>query len=47
MAQFMLAWHGFPSGPLDGHYGSRTAAAVRRFQSFAHRAPTASPVRRP
>ena len=36
MTQFMLAWHGFPSGTLDGHFGARTAAAVRRFQGFAH-----------
>jgi murein DD-endopeptidase MepM/ murein hydrolase activator NlpD len=36
MAQFMLAWHGFPSGALDGHLGQRTTAAVRRFQAFAH-----------
>jgi peptidoglycan hydrolase-like protein with peptidoglycan-binding domain len=33
--QFLLAWHGFPSGPFDGRYGARTAAAVRRFQRFA------------
>ena len=33
--QFRLAWHGFPSGPLDGAFGPRTAAAVFRFQRFA------------
>jgi murein DD-endopeptidase MepM/ murein hydrolase activator NlpD len=33
--QFKLAWHGFPSGTIDGGYGSRVAAAVSRFQSFA------------
>ena len=33
--QFLLAWHGFPSGPLDGAYGPRTAAAVRGFQGWA------------
>ena len=33
--QFLLAWHGFPSGPFDGHFGGRTAGAVRRFQRFA------------
>jgi murein DD-endopeptidase MepM/ murein hydrolase activator NlpD len=33
--QFLLAWHGFPSGPLDGAFGPRTAAAVRRFQRWA------------
>ncbi|MEO8290213.1 MAG: peptidoglycan-binding protein, partial [Gaiellaceae bacterium] len=34
--QFRLAWHGFPSGPLDGGFGPRTAAALRRFQRWAH-----------
>ena len=29
-----LAWHGFPSGPFDGVYGSHLEAAVRRFQRF-------------
>ena len=33
--QFRLAWRGFPSGPIDGGYGARTAAAVRRFQRWA------------
>ena len=33
--QFALAWHGFPSGPLDGHLGLRTEAALRRFQVWA------------
>ena len=32
--QFLLAWHGFPSGPFDGAYGARLEAAVRRFQRF-------------
>jgi murein DD-endopeptidase MepM/ murein hydrolase activator NlpD len=32
--QFLLAWHGFPSGPFDGHFGGRTAGALRRFQRF-------------
>jgi peptidoglycan hydrolase-like protein with peptidoglycan-binding domain len=33
--QFKLALHGFPSGAIDGGFGTRTAAAVRRFQRFA------------
>jgi murein DD-endopeptidase MepM/ murein hydrolase activator NlpD len=33
--QFRLAWRGFPSGRLDGTFGPRTAAAVRRFQRWA------------
>jgi peptidoglycan hydrolase-like protein with peptidoglycan-binding domain len=32
--QFRLAWHGFPSGSIDGGYGSHAEAAVRRFQSY-------------
>jgi peptidoglycan hydrolase-like protein with peptidoglycan-binding domain len=33
--QFLLAWHGFPSGTLDGGFGPRTAGALRRFQRSA------------
>jgi peptidoglycan hydrolase-like protein with peptidoglycan-binding domain len=33
--QFLLAWHGFPSGVLDGRYGPRLEAAVRRLQRWA------------
>jgi peptidoglycan hydrolase-like protein with peptidoglycan-binding domain len=33
--QFMLAWHGFPSGNFDGDLGPRTDAALRRFQRWA------------
>src|SRR2546423_3589754 len=33
--QFLLAWHGFPSGPFDGRLGARTAAALRRFPRVA------------
>jgi peptidoglycan hydrolase-like protein with peptidoglycan-binding domain len=33
--QFLLAWHGFPSGPFDGELGARTATAIRRFQRWA------------
>jgi murein DD-endopeptidase MepM/ murein hydrolase activator NlpD len=33
--QFALAWHGFPSGSVDGGYGSHAQAAVRRFQVWA------------
>lgn len=30
--QLELAWHGFPSGVVDGRFGPRLAAALRRFQ---------------
>jgi peptidase M23-like protein/putative peptidoglycan binding protein len=30
--QFALAWHGFPSGPIDGAFGSHTYEALRKFQ---------------
>lgn len=33
--QFRLAWQGFPSGPIDGGFGTRTEAALRRFQRWA------------
>ena len=33
--QFLLAWHGFPSGSMDGGYGSHTQAAIIRFQRWA------------
>lgn len=33
--QFLLAWHGFPSGPFDGRLGTHTEAALRRFQRWA------------
>jgi murein DD-endopeptidase MepM/ murein hydrolase activator NlpD len=33
--QFLLAWHGFPSGPFDGSFGDRTKAALLRFQRWA------------
>jgi peptidoglycan hydrolase-like protein with peptidoglycan-binding domain len=33
--QFMLARHGFPSGPFDGDLGPRGDAALRRFQAWA------------
>jgi peptidoglycan hydrolase-like protein with peptidoglycan-binding domain len=32
--QFVLAWHGFPSGPMDGVFGPRTDAALRRDQRW-------------
>src|SRR5262245_2992450 len=32
--QFSLAWHGFPSGYLDGHFGPRVDAALRSFQQW-------------
>lgn len=33
--QFSLAAHGFPSGPVDGGFGPRSAAALQRFQRWA------------
>jgi murein DD-endopeptidase MepM/ murein hydrolase activator NlpD len=33
--QFLLAWHGFPSGRFDGVFGDRTTAALMRFQRWA------------
>jgi murein DD-endopeptidase MepM/ murein hydrolase activator NlpD len=33
--QFLLAWHGFPSGPFDGDFGDRTEAALLHFQRWA------------
>jgi peptidoglycan hydrolase-like protein with peptidoglycan-binding domain len=33
--QFVLAWHGFPSGTFDGVFGPHLLYAVMRFQRFA------------
>src|SRR5687767_9767349 len=33
--QFRLAWRGFPSGTIDGGYGTHVRAAVQRFQAYA------------
>jgi murein DD-endopeptidase MepM/ murein hydrolase activator NlpD len=33
--QFSLAWHGFPSGNLDGRFGIHTVRALRKFQRWA------------
>jgi murein DD-endopeptidase MepM/ murein hydrolase activator NlpD len=33
--QFALAWHGFPSGSFDAHFGANTDAALRGFQRWA------------
>jgi len=33
--QFKLAWRGFPSGTIDGGFGSHLDAALRRFQAYA------------
>ena len=33
--QFLLATHGFPSGPVDGGLGPRADAALRRYQVWA------------
>lgn len=37
--QFLLGWHGFPSGTLDGSFGESTRSAVLRFQRFARLLP--------
>jgi murein DD-endopeptidase MepM/ murein hydrolase activator NlpD len=37
--QFALAWHGFPSGNLDGAFGGSTERALRKFQRWAGLAP--------
>jgi peptidoglycan hydrolase-like protein with peptidoglycan-binding domain len=33
--QFLLAWHGFPSGNLDGGFGAQTDSALRAFQRWS------------
>jgi murein DD-endopeptidase MepM/ murein hydrolase activator NlpD len=33
--QLELAWHGFPSGVVDGRFGPEVAGALRRFQRSA------------
>ena len=33
--QFLLAWHGFPNGTIDGGFGSHVEAAVIRFQRWS------------
>jgi peptidoglycan hydrolase-like protein with peptidoglycan-binding domain len=33
--QFLVAWHGFPSGSFDGGFGPRTERALRHFQRWA------------
>lgn len=33
--QFLLAWHGFPNGRIDGSFGWHVEAAVLRFQRWA------------
>ena len=37
--QFLLAWHGFPNGTIDGAFGLHTQAALVRFQRWAGLAP--------
>ena len=32
--QFLLAWHGFPSGAFDGHLGPHGVVALRLFQAY-------------
>jgi len=33
--QFLLAWHGFPNGTIDGEFGEHTQTALIRFQRWA------------
>jgi murein DD-endopeptidase MepM/ murein hydrolase activator NlpD len=33
--QLALAWHGYPSGTIDGRFGPRLESALRRFQRAA------------
>lgn len=37
--QLELAWHGFPSGVVDGRFGPKLTAALRRFQRSEGLAP--------
>ena len=37
--QWLLAWHGFPSGRFDGRLGDRTDHALRSFQAWNGLAP--------
>ena len=37
--QFVLGWHGFPSGVLNGRLGVHTERALRRFQRWAGLSP--------
>jgi len=37
--QLALARHGFPSGPLDGRFGTRTESALRLFHRWAQLTP--------
>jgi murein DD-endopeptidase MepM/ murein hydrolase activator NlpD len=32
--QFLMAWRGFPSGPIDARFGPRTRTALLRYQSW-------------
>jgi murein DD-endopeptidase MepM/ murein hydrolase activator NlpD len=34
--QLALAWHGFPSGTIDGRFGAHLERALRRFQRAQH-----------
>jgi peptidoglycan hydrolase-like protein with peptidoglycan-binding domain len=34
--QFLLAWHGFPNGTVDGGFGPHVELALVKFQRWAH-----------